>query len=149
MLESSTAAKKPFSNKAVIAVLLLCGLLTTIAVFASAACYCYKKDKLSVQTITTLSDKETSWNSRINLMSDQSGSFQGFPVKSPIIGKIISMCISYSFFFFFSWTDTNSKIFNKNLYSDLPQQVFSAGRHGWEVKKELYQAQSRNFLMWN
>lgn len=101
MLESSTAAKKPFSNKAVIAVLLLCGLLTTIAVFASAACYCYKKDKLSVQTITTLSDKETSWNSRINLMSDQSGSFQGFPVKSPIIGKIISMCISYSFFFFF------------------------------------------------
>ncbi|XP_039127371.1 receptor-like serine/threonine-protein kinase NCRK isoform X1 [Dioscorea cayenensis subsp. rotundata] len=88
MLESSTAAKKPFSNKAVIAVLLLCGLLTTIAVFASAACYCYKKDKLSVQTITTLSDKETSWNSRINLMSDQSGSFQGFPVKSPIIAGL-------------------------------------------------------------
>ncbi|KAJ0963758.1 hypothetical protein J5N97_028880 [Dioscorea zingiberensis] len=93
ILEPATASKKFFSNKVIVAVLLVCVLLTTTAVFASAAWYFYRKDKHTVRPATSLSDKETSWNSMANLISSQSISFQGFHVKttfrrSPINGFV-------------------------------------------------------------
>ncbi|THF99816.1 hypothetical protein TEA_003975 [Camellia sinensis var. sinensis] len=63
------SSKKWISSKAVVIVLLICVLLTTLAFTASVACYVYRRDKCPVQGPLFSSDKDTSFSSATNLIS--------------------------------------------------------------------------------
>ncbi|XP_072966323.1 receptor-like serine/threonine-protein kinase NCRK isoform X1 [Typha angustifolia] len=71
---SSKTAKNHVSKKAVVVILLLCVVLTTIAFLTSVACYFYHKDKLPLQSQIYSFEKYTSWTSRSNLLSHRSAS---------------------------------------------------------------------------
>lgn len=66
--------KKHVFSKAVVIILLLCVVLTTIALFSLVACYFLRKDKLSFQSRIYSFDKYHSSNSRSNLISNRSAS---------------------------------------------------------------------------
>jgi len=93
----TSSAKRHISSKGVVVILIFCVVLTTIAFLASIACYFYRKDKFSGKPPILSSDKETSWNSRTNLISQRSASFPGYQVKvkshfNPIAGNILISC---------------------------------------------------------
>jgi len=92
----TSSAKRRISSKGVVVILIFCVMLTTIAFLASIACYFYRKDKFSGKPPILSSDKETSWNSRTNLISQRSASFPGYQVKvkshfNPIAGNFSSI----------------------------------------------------------
>ncbi|KAK1290734.1 Receptor-like serine/threonine-protein kinase NCRK [Acorus calamus] len=74
-------SRKHISSKAVIVVLMLCVVLTTVAFLASMACYFYRKDRFHVQSSLSSSDKDTSWNSGTNLISHRSTSVSEYREK--------------------------------------------------------------------
>ncbi|ONK63926.1 uncharacterized protein A4U43_C07F20340 [Asparagus officinalis] len=74
-----STAKKNLAIKGVIVILLLC--VMTIGFLCSIAFYFYRKDKFSAKPPTLSSDKESSWNSRTNLISQRSASFPEYQAK--------------------------------------------------------------------
>lgn len=91
---------KKQSRKGVVAVLLLCVMLTTIAFLASIALYFYRKDKFSGKSSALSSDKETSWSSGSNLIRHRSTSLQEYHINvkyhfnpfSALLQKIYLAC---------------------------------------------------------
>ncbi|GMP88911.1 hypothetical protein CsSME_00040718 [Camellia sinensis var. sinensis] len=79
------SSKKWISSKAVVIVLLICVLLTTLAFTASVACYVYRRDKCPVQGPLFSSDKDTSFSSATNLISHGASSV---PESRVYIGSI-------------------------------------------------------------
>lgn len=79
------SSKKWMSSKAVVIVLLICVLLTTLAFTASVACYVYRRDKCPVQGPLFSSDKDTSFSSATNLISHRASSV---PESRVYIGSI-------------------------------------------------------------
>lgn len=73
-LRESKSSMKRYSSKVVVATLLLCVIVTTLAVIASVVCYVYRRDKFTVQTPLFSSDKELSYNSATNLISHRATS---------------------------------------------------------------------------
>lgn len=71
----SSKTKKQFSGKAVLIILLLCMVVTTLAMFSSAMCYVHRKHNSSKQLPLSSSDKDTSFNSMSNLISYRTTSF--------------------------------------------------------------------------
>lgn len=72
---------KHISSKGVFVVLLLSVVLTTMALLASVTCYFYRKDKVYGKPPISASDRDTSWNSGMNLISQRSTSFQEYQFK--------------------------------------------------------------------
>ncbi|XP_014756526.1 receptor-like serine/threonine-protein kinase NCRK isoform X2 [Brachypodium distachyon] len=68
----SEEGRKPFSSKTVIATLLVCVVLTTIAFVGTTAYYLRRKDALSPHSRMHSFDKYSSWSSRSNLVSHRS-----------------------------------------------------------------------------
>ncbi|KAK3002815.1 hypothetical protein RJ639_019193 [Escallonia herrerae] len=85
--------KKQFSSKVVVVILLLCAILMTVAFIASASCYVYRRDRCHTKGPLFSSDRETSFNSATNLISQRATSvpefniYLGSPVN-PITGCI-------------------------------------------------------------
>ncbi|CAM0948024.1 unnamed protein product [Alopecurus aequalis] len=69
---NSEEGRKHFSSKTVIATLLVCVILTTIAFVVTTAYYFRRKDTLSPRSRTYSVDKYASWSSRSNLVSHRS-----------------------------------------------------------------------------
>jgi len=92
----TSSAKRRISSKGGVVIIIFCVMLTTITFLACIACYFYRKDKFSGKPPILSSDKETSWNSRTNLISQRSASFPGYQVKvkshfNPIAGNFSSI----------------------------------------------------------
>ncbi|THU52013.1 hypothetical protein C4D60_Mb06t37120 [Musa balbisiana] len=87
---TSVAAKKHLSNRGVLVILLLCVVLATIALLAVAAYCFYYKDRLSMRQVQISSEKDSSWNSTINLISHRSASFPQHRNKISLFFKPIS-----------------------------------------------------------
>ncbi|RZR96639.1 hypothetical protein BHM03_00025693 [Ensete ventricosum] len=90
---TSVAAKKHLSNRGVLVILLLCVVLATIALLATASYCFYYKDRLSMRQVQISSEKDLSWNSTINLISHRSASFPQYrnkisPFFKPISGIV-------------------------------------------------------------
>ncbi|KAM3317563.1 hypothetical protein ACQJBY_035330 [Aegilops geniculata] len=69
---SSEQGRKHFSSKTVIATLLVCVVLTTVAFVGTTAYYFRRKDALSPRSRMHSFDKYASWSSRSNLVSHRS-----------------------------------------------------------------------------
>ncbi|XP_037449782.1 receptor-like serine/threonine-protein kinase NCRK [Triticum dicoccoides] len=69
---NSEQGRKHFSSKTVIATLLVCVVLTTVAFVGTTAYYFRRKDALSPRSRMHSFDKYASWNSRSNLVSHRS-----------------------------------------------------------------------------
>ncbi|WCJ41004.1 Protein kinase superfamily protein [Euphorbia peplus] len=63
-----------FSSKVVVIVVLLCVVLTTLAFVASITCYLYRRDKCQLKLPMLSSDRDSSYNSAVNLISHKSSS---------------------------------------------------------------------------
>ncbi|CAL9124120.1 unnamed protein product [Musa textilis] len=96
---TSVAAKKHLSNKGVLVILLLCVVLATIALLAVAAYCCYYKDRLSMRQVQISSEKDSSWNSTINLISHRSASFPQHQNKISLFFKPISVIQKLTYIF--------------------------------------------------
>lgn len=66
--------KKWISSKAVFVILLLCSAVATLAFIALMLCYVYQRDKYSIQRHLFSPDKETSFSSATNLISQGASS---------------------------------------------------------------------------
>lgn len=96
--DTSNAARKHISRRAVVYILLLCVAFTTIAFLASVACCIYWKDKCPVQPPMFSSDRESSWNSAANLISHKSALVPEFQVNikscfNPITGNLLDFLL--------------------------------------------------------
>ncbi|XP_010253728.1 PREDICTED: receptor-like serine/threonine-protein kinase NCRK [Nelumbo nucifera] len=94
------SSRKHISSKAIVYILLLCVVLTTVAFLASLGCYVYRRDKCPVQPPVFSSDKDSSCNSATNLITHRSSSVPEFKVniKSPL--NPITGCIQRTSFVF-------------------------------------------------
>ncbi|KAM6598048.1 hypothetical protein CsatA_008572 [Cannabis sativa] len=68
-LNEAQPSKKHMSSKAIVIILLLCVILTTLAFLLSVACYFYQRDKSAIKPSVFSSDRETSCNSATNLIN--------------------------------------------------------------------------------
>ncbi|KAJ9540348.1 hypothetical protein OSB04_026854 [Centaurea solstitialis] len=73
-LSERESSKNQFSSKAVLIILLLCMVVTTLAIFGSVMCYVYRKHNSPKQLPLSSSDKDTSYNSTSNLISYKTAS---------------------------------------------------------------------------
>lgn len=85
-------SKKKISSKAILIVLILCVLLTALAFIGSVLLYAYRKDKHSVQWVSSPSDRLTSYSSGVNFMSPEGSSlpaYEGYLHSSakPLLGR--------------------------------------------------------------
>ncbi|XP_023753111.1 receptor-like serine/threonine-protein kinase NCRK [Lactuca sativa] len=95
-LSEAQSLKKQFSSKAVLIILLLCMVITTLAIFTSVMClYIYRKHTCPKKQppLSSSSDKDTSYNSSTNLISYKTSSLQNSKIyihspKNPITGFI-------------------------------------------------------------
>ncbi|KAI3722037.1 hypothetical protein L2E82_33061 [Cichorium intybus] len=101
-LIKSESIKKQFSSKSVLIILLLCIMVTTLAIFTSVIWYIYRKHNCPKQPQLSSSDKDTSYNSSTNLISYKTSSLQDSKIyihsispKNPITG-----CLHKASFFF-------------------------------------------------
>jgi hypothetical protein len=88
---SSEQGRKHFSSKTVIATLLVCVVLTTVAFVGTTAYYFRRKDALSPRSRMHSFDKYASWSSRSNLVSHRSSPLTQLKPKpgfSVIKGKL-------------------------------------------------------------
>ncbi|KAE9585763.1 putative protein kinase RLK-Pelle-RLCK-XVI family [Lupinus albus] len=92
--------KKHISSKIVVAVLSICVVCTTIAIVAFAACYVNRKERSTIHSPMISSDKETSYSSSFNLISDRNSSVPETKVtiNSPI--SHITGCFQKVYFLF-------------------------------------------------
>lgn len=74
-VNEAKASGKRISSKVVAIILLSCVILTTLLFLTLAMCYIYWKDRGHIQMPKISSDKKTSCNSAINLISHRSSSF--------------------------------------------------------------------------
>ncbi|VVB01726.1 unnamed protein product [Arabis nemorensis] len=70
--ESKSSKKQYLSRKLVVVILLLGGVLTSLALLASMICYISRRSKFSGQTPSVSSDRESSWHSSANLITRRS-----------------------------------------------------------------------------
>ncbi|KAL4576961.1 hypothetical protein LXL04_013062 [Taraxacum kok-saghyz] len=93
-LIKSESLKKQFSSKSVLIILLLCMVVTTLAIFASIMFYIYRKHTNPKQPpLSSSSDKDTSYNSTTNLISYKASSLLDSKIyihspKNPFTGFI-------------------------------------------------------------
>ncbi|XP_077227028.1 protein kinase superfamily protein isoform X2 [Tasmannia lanceolata] len=119
---TSKAATKHISSKPVVYILLLCVLLTTVALLSSVSCYIYRrKDRCLVQTPVFSSDKDTSWNSGTNLISHRSGSVPEFQININSRFNPITGCMHKASFMFRSKRGTIPGTLIQFSYFELEQ----------------------------
>ncbi|KAF8039846.1 hypothetical protein BT93_B2152 [Corymbia citriodora subsp. variegata] len=82
----ASVSERHNSSRAVIIVLLICILFTTIAFLGSIIFYIFRKEKCPIQSSVFSSDKETSYNSGTNLIQHKISSTREakFNISSPI-----------------------------------------------------------------
>ena len=100
-------SKKHISAKTAVVILSICLTCTTVAFLASVVYYICRRDNCPIQSAMISSDKETSYSSTSNLISQRTFSVPetkvaiNFPV-SHITGKIVLLALFF---------DSNSKSF--------------------------------------
>ncbi|XP_076957602.1 receptor-like serine/threonine-protein kinase NCRK isoform X2 [Bidens hawaiensis] len=112
-------SKKQFSSKAILIILLLCMVVTTLAIFSSVMCYVYRKHTSPKQLPLSSYDKVTSYNSATNLISYKTASIPESKISihsptNPVIG-----CIRKTSFLFRKQTRTVQGTITNFSYSDL------------------------------
>nr|GMD18991.1 receptor-like serine/threonine-protein kinase NCRK isoform X1 [Ipomoea batatas] len=85
--------KKWISSKAVFVILLLCSAVATLAFIALMLCYIYQRDKYSVQRHIFSPDKETSFSSATNLISQGASSETESKVSAATPTNFVTGCI--------------------------------------------------------
>ncbi|XP_065045747.1 receptor-like serine/threonine-protein kinase NCRK isoform X2 [Musa acuminata AAA Group] len=118
---TSVAAKKHLSNRGVLVILLLCVVLATIALLAVAAYCFYYKDRLSMRQVQISSEKDSSWNSTINLISHRSASFPQQRNKIGLFFKPISGVIQKLTYIFGSGSGILPGVIVQFSYVELEQ----------------------------
>ncbi|KAF7823379.1 Receptor-like serine/threonine-protein kinase NCRK [Senna tora] len=71
---TSQGSKNHISSKIVIIILLICIICTTVAFLASIICYVWRRDRCPIQPPIFSPDKETSFNSTTDLISQRTSS---------------------------------------------------------------------------
>ncbi|XP_057953476.1 receptor-like serine/threonine-protein kinase NCRK isoform X2 [Malania oleifera] len=99
-LSEASASKKHISGKVIVIILLLCVILTTSAFIASVACYVCRRDKRPTQPPVFSSDKETSYNSAANLISQKTTSVPESKINIDSSINHISGCFHKASFLF-------------------------------------------------
>ncbi|KAL8247310.1 hypothetical protein R6Q59_008526 [Mikania micrantha] len=146
-LSESDSSKKQFSSKAILIILLLCMLVTTLAIFSSIMCYVYRKHKVSKQLPLSSYDKDTSYSSNTNLISYKTASIPESKVSSHSPTNIITGCLQKTSFFFRKQTRTVHGTITDFSYSELEtatNKFSDSNLIGVGVSSHVYYGQLRD-----
>nr|GMD14245.1 receptor-like serine/threonine-protein kinase NCRK isoform X1 [Ipomoea batatas]GMD15895.1 receptor-like serine/threonine-protein kinase NCRK isoform X1 [Ipomoea batatas] len=111
--------KKWISSKAVFVILLLCSAVATLAFIALMLCYIYQRDKYSVQRHIFSPDKETSFSSATNLISQGASSETESKVSAATPTNFVTGCIPKASLLFRSKMGTPYGMIIQFSYFDL------------------------------
>lgn len=147
-LSESKSSKKQFSRKAVLIILLLCMVVTTLAIFALVMCYVvYRKHYCSKQLPLSSSDKDTSYSSTTNLISYKSASVPESKIHIHYPTNPITGCVYKTSFFFKKQTRTVQGTITSFSYSDLEiatNKFSDSNLIGVGVSSRVYYGQLRD-----
>ncbi|XP_043701059.1 receptor-like serine/threonine-protein kinase NCRK isoform X6 [Telopea speciosissima] len=114
-------SSKHIFSKVAVYILLMCVLLTTVAFFASLACYIHRKGKCPLQLPLFSSDKGTSCNTTTNLISHRSNSMPEFKANVNSLLSPFTGCIWEASFTFRNKRGTVPGTIIEFTYSELEQ----------------------------